>query len=108
MSDSTLPPSPEERDRVRLAPIHDYAADLDIELAALRARLMSTGQALMRAGNAIEETCLAHGPRDLESQVELASAVQRNAVAASAMVSDLLSTAGQLAGIAGAVTEVQS
>ncbi|HEX9619802.1 MAG TPA: hypothetical protein VF989_06690 [Polyangiaceae bacterium] len=88
--------------------MHHYASDLDIELAALRARLMSTGAALAKAGRAIDDACFEHRDRKLEAQAELAATVQRNALAAGAMVADLLFVAGQLAGVSAAVTEVQS
>jgi hypothetical protein len=108
-NDTERPDEGQSPESTRLEPIHEIAADLNLEvLAPLRARLMSTGAALARAGRAIDDACFEHRDRKLEAQAELAAAVQRNAVAAGAMVADLLHVAGQLAGVASAVTEVQS
>jgi hypothetical protein len=105
-NDTNGPDNGQNPEPTRLEPIHEIAADLDLEiLAPLRARLMSTGAALAKAGRAIDDACFEHRDRRLDKQAELAATVQRNALAAGAMVADLLHVAGQLAGVASAVTE---
>jgi hypothetical protein len=105
-NDTERPSEGQSPEPTRFESIHEIAADLNLEvLSPLRIRMMTAGASLASAGRAIDEACFSHPERSLTSHAELAASVQRNALAAGAIIADLIHTAGQLAGIASAVTE---